>query len=74
VPIWLGKASKEVEVPKAGMLLSDFGESFMLSFISRLYSNTLLSFRPPEARFLPIPLGFPADIWSLVYLIWEVLR
>lgn len=71
VPIWLGKASEEVEV-EAEVILGDFGESFMPSSSSRLYSNAPLSFRPPEARFAPTPLSFPADIWSLACLIWEV--
>jgi len=43
------------------------------SSTNRQYSNSPLSFRPPEAFFPPTPLGCPADIWSLACLIWEVL-
>ncbi len=71
VPVWLGKASEEVEA-EAEVILSDFGEAFMPSSSSRLYSNVPLSFRTPEACFAPTLLSFPADIWSLACLICEI--
>lgn len=73
MPIWMGKASKNIEMPEAEVLLGDFGESFMPSSTDRLYSNSPPSFRQPEARFPSTPLGFPADIWSLACLVWDVL-
>ncbi|KAI0526212.1 kinase-like protein [Xylaria bambusicola] len=73
VPIWMGKSSEDMEMSEAEVLLSDFGESFMPASVDRFYSNSPLSFRPPEARFPSKPLGFAADIWSLACLSWEIL-
>ena len=51
IPIWMGKRSEDIEMSEAQVLLSDFGESFMPASVKRLYSNSPLSYRPPEARF-----------------------
>jgi len=39
------------------------------------HTPTLLIYRPPEARFASAsrPLSFPADIWGLAGIIWEVV-
>ncbi|KAI1198835.1 kinase-like protein [Nemania serpens] len=73
VPMWMGKSSEDIEMSEAQVLLSDFGESFMPAPVDRFYSNSPLSFRPPEAHFPSKPLGFAADIWSLACLAWEIL-
>ncbi|RWA03572.1 hypothetical protein EKO27_g11534 [Xylaria grammica] len=73
VPIWIGKSSEDIETSEAEVLLSDFGESFMPASVERFYSNSPLSFRPPESRFPSKPIDFAADIWSLACLAWEIL-
>ena len=75
IPIWLGKESEEVKIGEAKILLVDFGESYLPSAEVRRYSNSPLSYRPPEGHFpnFSEPFSFAADIWSLGCLIWEVL-
>ncbi|KAI0104962.1 kinase-like protein [Nemania sp. FL0031] len=73
VPIWMGKGSERIQPLEAEVVLSDFGESFTPASVERFYSNSPLSFRPPEARFPSKPLDFSADIWSLACLAWEIL-
>ncbi|KAJ8125740.1 hypothetical protein O1611_g7898 [Lasiodiplodia mahajangana] len=73
VPIWMGKSSEDIQMSEAEVLLSDFGESFIPASVERFYSNSPLSFRPPEAHFSSKPLDFAADIWSLACLAWEIL-
>ncbi|KAK5625837.1 hypothetical protein RRF57_001553 [Xylaria bambusicola] len=73
VPMWMGKPSEDIEASESEVLLSDFGESFMPASVDRFYSNSPLSFRPPEAHFPSKPIGFAADIWSLACLAWEIL-
>ena len=62
IPIWLGKASEDMQPSDTELLLSDFGESYMPSSTDRRHSNSPLSYRPPEARFPSAPLSFSANI------------
>jgi Protein kinase domain. len=74
VPIWLGATSKDIDLPAARIILTDFGESFMPSTTRRHFSNIPLLSIPPEVQFLPgESLSFSADIWALGCIIWEVL-
>ncbi|KAK5637669.1 hypothetical protein RRF57_013384 [Xylaria bambusicola] len=73
IPMWMGKPSEDIKISEAEVFLSDFGESFMPAFVDRFYSNSPLSFRPPEAHFPSKAIGFAADIWSLACLAWEIL-
>lgn len=66
LPVWLGEASENVALPDAGILLSDFGETFSPAQEKRFKSHTRLLIRPPETRFEPTkPLTFSSDIWTL---------
>ncbi|KAI9163468.1 Serine/threonine-protein kinase SRPK [Paramyrothecium foliicola] len=72
-PVWLGKASDEITIREARLLLSDFGVAFRPSDKSRFESYTPLVIRPPEAYFEPtVPLSFASDIWSLGCIIFEL--
>ncbi|EAW11016.1 protein kinase domain protein [Aspergillus clavatus NRRL 1] len=74
VPIWLGKASEDLTLSQAGIILTDFGEAYAPSVEKRHWSHTPLAVRPPEVRFEPtIPLSFPSDIWTLACSIWSTV-
>lgn len=73
-PIWLGKASEDISIAEARILLTDFGEAFSPSQELKYESRTPLVTRPPEARFEPEkPLSFPSDIWTLACSIWAII-
>lgn len=74
VPAWLGCRPEEVTPPESAILLADFGESYVPSASApqRTYCNAPLHVRPPEARFATGELAFPADVWALACVIWEV--
>ncbi|KAI1368896.1 kinase-like domain-containing protein [Xylaria arbuscula] len=72
--MWLGKASDELTLSEAKLILSDFAVAFCPSKESRFESYTPLKVRPPEDRFeSQKPLFFASDIWSLGCTIWEML-
>ncbi|KAJ0418768.1 hypothetical protein BJY00DRAFT_287341 [Aspergillus carlsbadensis] len=73
--MWLGKASEELTVAEAKILLSDFGESFCVQEEDKFESHTPSVNRAPEARFQAgvKPLSFPSDIWSLACTIWDIV-
>ncbi|KAI9660685.1 MAG: hypothetical protein M1821_010037 [Bathelium mastoideum] len=74
VPIWLGDASENIELPDVDTLLNDFGESFQPAKTTRHYSHTPYILRPPELFFnSSSPLSFPADIWALACTIFAIL-
>ncbi|TEA11519.1 hypothetical protein C8034_v007313 [Colletotrichum sidae] len=73
-PVWLGKASDEIDPSEANLLLNDFGVAFRPANEVRLVSYTPLVIRPPEAFFEPTtPLSFASDVWSLGCIIFELL-
>lgn len=73
-PIWLGKASEDLSLSEAKVLLSDFGEAYRPSTEHRCSSHAPMSFMPPEARFEPeCGLSFSADIWTLACSMWVIL-
>lgn len=74
LPAWLGCRPEEVTPSESAILLADFGESYVPSSSGpqRTYCNAPLHVRPPEARFAKGELGFPADVWALACVIWEV--
>ncbi|TQN68767.1 Serine/threonine-protein kinase SRPK [Colletotrichum shisoi] len=73
-PVWLGKASDEIALNEAKLLLVDFGVAFRPSEKSRFESYTPLVIRPPEAFFEPkTPLSLASDIWSLGCTVFELL-
>ncbi|PGH06325.1 hypothetical protein AJ79_06568 [Helicocarpus griseus UAMH5409] len=53
VPVWLGKESEKITPSEARILLTDFGEAFSPSQVSRYQSCTPRSIRSPEAHFEP---------------------
>ncbi|KAB8248397.1 kinase-like domain-containing protein [Aspergillus flavus] len=66
-----------VEVARALILLSDFGETFNPDLEPRLGKDchTPLAARPPDAWFeIQTSLSYSADIWSLATAIWEIYR
>lgn len=69
-PIWLGKASDELKLSEANIVLCDFGEAFTPSKQRKLESHSPFVSRAPEARFDPHSISFPSDIWSLGCTIW----
>ncbi|PYH33037.1 kinase-like protein [Aspergillus neoniger CBS 115656] len=74
VPVWLGKASEEVSLSEAQIVVTDFGESFMPATTARHHSNTSGMLVPPETYFEPQKsLSFSADIWTLACTIWEII-
>lgn len=74
IPVWLGDKSHLIPLYEAGILLTDFGESFLPSITPRFESNTPASVAAPEVYFLPHePLSFPADIWALAVTIWSII-
>ncbi|KAE8321531.1 kinase-like domain-containing protein [Aspergillus sergii] len=65
-----------LEVARALVLLSDFGETFNPDLEPRLGKDchTPLAARPPEAWFeIQTSLSYSADIWSLATAIWEII-
>lgn len=74
MPVWLGECSELIPLSNAGILLTDFGESFRPSIASRYHSNTPHLLAPPEVFFVPDEsLSFPADIWTLAGTIFAIL-
>lgn len=75
VPAFLGCRPQEVTLPGTAILLADFGESYMpsTSGTQRNYCHAPLRVTPPDAHFAAGQLGFPADIWALACVIWEVV-
>ncbi|KAF3402144.1 hypothetical protein DPV78_004665 [Talaromyces pinophilus] len=76
LPLYLGKDAEEFSLSDAQVLLSDFGEAFSPGHTERLGQDchTPLVMQPPEARFAPqSPLSYSADIWSLAFVIWEII-
>lgn len=74
-PAFLGCRPQEVTLSESAILLTDFGESYMPSApgSQRTYCHAPLRVTPPEAHFATGELGFPADIWALACVIWEVV-
>lgn len=75
-PAFLGCRPQEVTLPESAILLADFGESYVPSASpasQRNYCHAPLQLTPPEAHFAVGELGFPADIWALACVIWEVV-
>ncbi|KAK7710315.1 hypothetical protein SLS64_005900 [Diaporthe eres] len=74
-PAFLGCRPQEVTLAESAILLTDFGESYMPSAPGpqRTYCHAPLRVTPPEAHFATGELGFPADIWALACVIWEVV-
>ncbi|KAJ5796138.1 protein kinase domain protein [Penicillium psychrosexuale] len=74
LPIWLGKASENLKLLEARILLSDFGEAFSPAKEKKFESHTPLLIRPPETYFeITKPLTFSSDIWTLACTIWEII-
>lgn len=74
-PVFLGCRPQKVTLAESAMFLADFGESYMPSASEphRIYCHAPLRVTPPEAHFAVGELGFPADIWALACVIWEVV-
>lgn len=74
-PAWLGCRPQEITLAESAILLTDFGESYMpyTSGLKRTYCHAPLRATPPEAHFSTGELDFPADIWALACVIWEVV-
>ncbi|KAL4893481.1 kinase-like domain-containing protein [Aspergillus ambiguus] len=60
-PLLLGKASENITLNEARILLTDFGEAFPYTKELKYESHTPLPIRPPE------------DIWTLAYTIWDII-
>jgi serine/threonine protein kinase len=72
--IWFSEPSENFILPEARIILSDFGEAFSPAQEMRHKSHTPLLIRPPAARFEPTrPLTFSSDIWTLAYIIWDII-
>ncbi|KAF5857240.1 hypothetical protein ETB97_006038 [Aspergillus alliaceus] len=73
-PILLGKASKDLTIKEARILLKDCSKALSPSQELKYESRAPLVIRPPEARFeCRKPLFFPPDIWTLVFSIWSII-
>ncbi|KAL4913761.1 kinase-like domain-containing protein [Aspergillus aurantiobrunneus] len=73
--VWPGKESKKVALPKARILLSDFGETFPPSTresIQVVYTTSDPSTRG-KIQTNQASLSFSSDIWSLGCIIWHVV-
>lgn len=75
MPAFLGCRPQEVALSESAILLTDFGESYVpsASGSQRTHCHAPLRVTPPEAHFATGELGFPADIWALACVIWEVV-
>lgn len=72
--MWLGESSEDVSLARSRIIVSDFGESYLLPDTSRTYSNSPASYAPPEGRFgQGQELSYSADIWSLACTIWDII-
>lgn len=73
-PVWLGRASEDFDPSEVKVVLKDFGEAYSPYAHLRDFSNTILSFRPPESLFEEVKgLSFPSDIWTLGCAIWSII-
>lgn len=73
-PVWLGKPSEEFIATEAKLMLKDFGEAYSPYAEVRNFSNTIMSFVPPESIFeARNGLSFPADIWTMACAIWAIM-
>lgn len=74
MPVFLGQESEQVSLSEAKILLTDFGELFLLSESPQYHCNTPDLLVPPEVYLFPVqPISFPADIWVLACTIWSIL-
>jgi serine/threonine protein kinase len=75
VEAWLGCRPQDVTIAESFIYLADFGESYMPSgprTEAHTYCHAPPRVTPPEAHFATGELGFPADIWALACVIWDV--
>src|SRR3569833_3757500 len=73
--VWMGKACEDLLLEDAGILLTDFGESWRPSVESRYRQKAPRRCRARESRRGGKGGrrdGLPADIWSLACLIYEL--
>lgn len=76
IPLDMSINARDLLLPDAHLVLSDFGESFTPATEPRLDKDchTPVEFRPPEAWFEPEkPLSFAADIWTVATAICDIL-
>lgn len=71
----LGCRPQDLTLSESAIFLADFGESYVAAgpgAQTRTYCDAPLRVTPPEAHFATEELGFPADVWALACVIWEV--
>lgn len=75
VPVWIGKRAKLIPSCEGHLLLSDFGETFLVSQQRPgTECHSPLIFRSPETYFeSEKPISCSSDIWSLACTIWPIL-
>jgi len=73
VPVWLGVDCKELSLEDASVQLCDFGESFQPEHEKRTSTHVPLVLRPPEVNFDDRSISYPADIWTLACILYEIL-